>query len=180
MLTAGQLFAYDINIEVGLLERRDKMFPWNLMPFDQNTQKKFLEMKPEEIEKYVQQMMGKVFQPNNSGMLKPEEWLKEMEKNTQEPLKSSSNRLHAKIFETHDFIFIRLPLENEAWKKQMKLFYTSNQVIIEHIPELSDKHTLILPATVKRKGASASHKDGVLELRLQKNADMQYSEIDIS
>lgn len=154
------------------------MFPWNLLPFDQNSQKKFLEMKPDEIEKYVQQMMGKVFQPNMNGALKPEEWLKEMERNTKDQLKSS-NRLHAEIFETHDFIFIRLPLEDEAWTKQMKLFYTSNQVIIEHIPELSDKHTLILPATVKRKGASATQRDGVLELRLPKNVDMQFSEIDI-
>ncbi len=154
------------------------MFPWNLLPFDQNSQKKVLEMKPDEIEKYVQQMMGKVFQPNMSGALKPEEWLKEMERNTKDPLKSS-NSLHAEIFETHDFIVIRLPLKDEAWTKQMKLFYTSNQVIIEHIPELSDKHTLILPATVKRKGASATQRDGVLELRLPKNVDMQFSEIDI-
>jgi HSP20 family molecular chaperone IbpA len=154
------------------------MFPWNLLPFDQKSQKKFMEMKPDEIEKYVQQMMGKVFQPNMSGELKPEEWIKEMERNTKDPIKSS-NRLQAEIFETHDFIFIRLPLKDEAWKTQMKLYYTSNQVIIEHIPEVSDKHTLILPATVKRKGASATHRDGVLELRLPKNVDMQFSEIDI-
>jgi hypothetical protein len=156
-----------------------KLFPWNLMPFDKNTQKKFLEMKPDEIEKYVQQMMGKMLQPNMKGVLKPDEWLKQMEKNTNDPLKPSDS-INAEVFETHDFVFVRLPLKDEAMLKQMKLFYTSNQVIIEHLPDVSDKHTLVLPATVKRKGAAAAHRDGILELRFPKIVDLQYSEIDIS
>lgn len=138
-----------------------------------------MEMKPDDIEKYVQQMMGKMLQPNMKGMLKPEEWLKEMEEETKNPL-SSKKKFKADIFETHDFVFIRLPLKDENWLKQMKLYYTSNQVIIEHIPDLSDKHTFILPVTVKRKGASASHKDNVLEIKLPKNADMQFSEINFT
>ena len=156
------------------------MFPWNLLPFDRNSQKKFLEMKPDEIENYVQQMMGKMLQPSMQGMLKPEEWLKGMQQqNSPDPVKANSG-LNAEMFETHDFVFVRVPLKDEALLKQMKLFYTSNQVIIEHIPDLSDKHTLVLPATVKRKGAAANYRDGVLELRLQKIVDMQYAEIDIS
>ncbi|MBT2641650.1 Hsp20/alpha crystallin family protein [Bacillus sp. ISL-41] len=156
------------------------MFPWNLLPFDRNTQKKFLEMKPDEIENYVQQMMGKMLQPNMQGMLKPEEWLKGMQQqNSSEPVKPNTG-LKAEMFETHDFVFVRIPLKDEALLKQMKLFYTSNQVIIEHIPDLSDKHTLVLPATVKRKGAAANYRDGILELRLQKMVDLQFAEIDIS
>ncbi|CAM4009757.1 Hsp20/alpha crystallin family protein [Mesobacillus thioparans] len=156
------------------------MFPWNMMPFDRNTQKKFLEMKPEEIENYVQQMMGKMLQPDMKGMFKPEDWLKGMQQQSTPQTESSSNKLNANIFETHDFVYVRLPMKNDTWSKQMKLFYTSNQVIIEHIPEFSDKHTIVLPATVKRKGASATHRDGVLELRLPKIVDLQFSEIDIS
>ncbi|WP_210365116.1 Hsp20/alpha crystallin family protein [Bacillus sp. REN3] len=155
------------------------MFPWNLLPFNQNLHKKFLEMKPDEIEKYVQQMVGKMFDSNMRGMIKPEEWLKEMEQKTSPPAEPASG-INPEIFETHDFVFLRLALREEHWLKEMKLFYTSNQVIIEHIPEHSDKHTFILPATVKRKGASASHRDGVLELRLPKIVDMQFSEIDLS
>lgn len=136
-------------------------------------------MKPDEIEKYVQQMMGKMLQPNMKGMLKPEEWLKDMQKNSNDSMKPA-NSINAEMFETHDFVFVRVPLKEEAQLKQMKLFYTSNQVIIEHIPDFSDKHTLVLPATVKRKGAAANHKDGVLELRFPKITDLQYSEIDIS
>ncbi|WLR56757.1 Hsp20/alpha crystallin family protein [Mesobacillus subterraneus] len=156
------------------------MFPWNLLPFDRNTQKKFLEMKPDEVENYVQQMMGKMLQPNMSGMLKPEEWLKGMQQqHAPDPVKPTTG-LGAEMFETHDFVFLRIPLKEEAMLKQMKLFYTSNQVIIEHIPDISDKHTLVLPATVKRKGAAANYRDGVLELRLIKIVDMQFAEIDIS
>lgn len=156
------------------------MFPWNLLPFDRNTQKKFLEMKPDEIENYVQQMMGKMLQPNMQGMFKPEEWLKGMQQQNAPDRATANSGLNSEMFETHDFVFVRVPLKDEALLKQMKLFYTSNQVIVEHIPDLSDKHTLVLPATVKRKGAAANYRDGVLELRLQKIADMQYAEIDIS
>lgn len=159
------------------------MFPWNLLPFDRNTQKKFLEMKPDEIENYVQQMMGKMLQPNMKGMLNPEDWLKGMQQHntpeTEKPTASTAG-LNAEMFETHDFVFVRVPLKDEALLKQMKLFYTSNQVIIEHIPDMSDKHTLVLPATVKRKGPAANYKDGVLELKLPKNVDLQFAEIDIS
>lgn len=156
------------------------MFPWNMLPFDKNSQRKFLEMKPEEIENYVQQMMGKMFQPDMKGMFKPEEWLKGMQQQGASPSDKPTNKLNSEIFETHDFVYVRVPLKNDTWLNQMKMFYTSNQVIIEHIPDFSDKHTIVLPATVKRKGASATHRDGVLELRLPKIVDLQFSEIDIS
>jgi hypothetical protein len=156
------------------------LFPWNMLPFDKNSQRKFLEMKPEEIENYVQQMMGKMLQPDMKGMFKPEEWLKGMQQQDTSPSDKPTNKLNAEIFETHDFVYVRVPLKNDAWLNQMKMFYTSNQVIIEHIPDFSDKHTIVLPATVKRKGASATHRDGVLELRLPKIVDLQFSEIDIS
>lgn len=137
-------------------------------------------MKPDEIENYVQQMMGKMLQPNMKGMLKPEDWLKEIQKQSSTEQVNPANSLNAEIFETHDFIFVRIPLQEDSWLNQMKLFYTSNQVIIENIPKVSDRHTIILPATVKRKGAAANHRDGVLELRMPKIVDMQFSEIDIT
>lgn len=155
------------------------MFPWNMFPFDKNSQRKFLEMKPEEIENYVQQMMGKMLQPDIKGMFKPEDWLKGMQQQSTTPSDTPTDQLNADIFETHDFVYVRIPLKSD-WLNKMKLFYTTNQVIIEHIPEFDDKHTVVLPATVKRKGASATHRDGVVELRLPKSVDLQFSEIDIS
>ncbi|KIY20914.1 MULTISPECIES: Hsp20/alpha crystallin family protein [Mesobacillus] len=155
------------------------MFPWNMFPFDKNSQRKFLEMKPEEIENYVQQMMGKMLQPDIKGMFKPEDWLKGMQQQSTPPSDTPTDQLNVDIFETHDFVYVRIPLKSD-WLNKMKLFYTTNQVIIEHIPELDDKHTVVLPATVKRKGASATHRDGVVELRLPKSVDLQFSEIDIS
>jgi hypothetical protein len=156
------------------------LFPWNMLPFDHNTQKKFLEMKPEEIENYVKQMMGKMLQPDMKGMFKPEDWLKGMQQQSAPEAEKQASKLNAEIFETHDFIYVRVPLKEDQWLNQMKMFYTSNQVIFENIPDISDKHTIVLPATVKRKGASATHRDGILELRLPKIVDFQFSEIDLS
>lgn len=155
------------------------MFPWNLMPFNKVTQKKFLEMKPDEIEQYVKQMMGQMLDPNMKGMIKPDEWLKEMEGNLNKPNETHGS-IKAEIFETHDFVFVRIQLKEEEWLQKMKLLYTSNQVIIEHVPEYSDKHTLVLPSIVKRKGAAATHKEGILEVKLPKHTDHHYSEIELS
>lgn len=154
------------------------MFPWSFSPFNKDTMKKLQQMRPEEVEKYVNDMMGKMFPPDMqkmdfSGGVNPF--------NIQSsPTEKEENSLHASVFETHDNIFVMIPIKDENWLQEMKLFHTSNQLIIQHIPEPEDKHTITLPAIVRKKGSKASYQDGSLEVRFFKNVDMQYSEIDIS
>ena len=101
---------------------------------------------------------------------------------THEHPNSQNNDSHLKysIFETHEDIFVRIQIDSEEWLKELKVYHTSNLLIIEHIPAYPDKHSIPLPSLVKKKGSTAHYKDGILEIRIVKNIDMQYSEIDIT
>lgn len=155
------------------------MFPWNLFPFNKDMNNMFQKMKPDEIENYVQDIIGKMVPENMRGMMNPFDMMNSFQApQGQQP--SASEVLNSSTFETHDFVFVRIPIKNEEWVKQMRIYHTSNQLIIEQIPQSDDKHTITLPAIVKKKGAQANYKEGVLEVRIPKNYDMQYSQIDVT
>lgn len=138
-------------------------------------------MKPAEIEKYVQEMMGKMFSHQMQGSTVPPDFLKNFRNTADSSEESHQNdaRLPISVFETHHDVFVMIPIKDPDWLKEMKLFYTSNQLIIEHIPQYRNKQIVTLPSIVKKKGATAHLKDEILEVKIPKNIDMQYSEIDI-
>lgn len=155
------------------------MFPWSFSPFDKNTLKKIQQMRPEEVEKYVNDLMGKMLPPDMQAM----NYSTGTNPFTIQSTNDDNNNqipLQASVFETHDYVFVMIPIKNEEWLQNMRLYHTSNQLIVEHIPEKEDKQTITLPAIVRKKGTKASCKDGSLEIKFQKNIDMQYSEIDIT
>ena len=157
------------------------MFPWSMFPFNKDSKSMLQNMKPDEIDKYVQDIMGKMMPGNMQGMMNPQEIMNSF----QSPLgqrspSPSTGILNSTAFETHDFVFVRIPIKKEEWIKQLQIYHTSNQLIVEHIPDHEDKHTVTLPAIVKKKGAVANYKDGMLEVRIPKNVDMQFSQIDVT
>ncbi|QED48277.1 Hsp20/alpha crystallin family protein [Cytobacillus dafuensis] len=157
------------------------MFPWNLFPFHKDMKNIKAQMNPEEVDKYVTDIMNQVFpqqMQKMQGMMNPQSFMSDFNYDTPETPNDSS--LSSSVFETHNNVFVRLPIKEEQWLKDMRIYHTSNQLIIEHIPEKEDKHSIVLPAIVKKKGASAYYKDGMLEIKIQKNIDMQYSQIDVS
>lgn len=155
------------------------MFPWNLFPFNKDMKESLQKMKPGEIDKYVQDIIGKALPDNMRGMMNPQDFFGGFQSSTsRQP--SSGNVLNSTAFETHDYVFVRIPIKNEEWLKKLRLYHTSNQLILEHIPEHDDKHTITLPAIVKKKGAAANYKDGILEVKIPKNIDMQFSQIDVT
>ena len=154
------------------------MFPWNLFPFNKDMKNMMQQMKPEEMEKYVQNIMGQMFPQKVQGMTNPANFMQGTHPfHTQTA--ENSKEFQSSVYETHDYVYVRVPIKKEEWLKEMKLYHTSNQMIIEHIPEFDDKHTIVLPALVKRKGSRASFKDGMLEIKIPKNVDLQFTEIDI-
>ncbi|MFB6466154.1 Hsp20/alpha crystallin family protein [Cytobacillus sp. Hz8] len=160
------------------------MFPWNLFPFHNNNFQKMVSgMKPEEIDQYIQDIMKKAFQENFGSMMNPADLAHGFPlMNNQSPRQTNSNsssKIQAAVFETHDYVYARIPVKDEEWLKQLRVYHTSNQLILEHVPEYDDKETITLPAIVKRKGSTAQYKEGTLEIKIPKNIDMQYSEIDV-
>ena len=154
------------------------MFPWNLFPFHKDAKKAMQQINSEDINKYIQNMMGQMIPEQMQGMMNPQDFMQGFAKQQKQP--SNSSKLSSSVFETHDFVFVRIPLKEEEWRKKLRLFHTSNQMIIEHIPEFEDKHIITLPALVKKKGTTAHIKDGILEVKIPKNVDMQFSEVDVT
>lgn len=136
-------------------------------------------MKPEEINNYVQDVLGKIMPGNMKTGINPEEIFQGFQSSVSSPV-SNSDRLNSAAFETHNYVYVRISIKQEEWIKKLRIYHTSNQLIVEHIPHHEDKHTITLPAIVKKKGASATFKDGVLEVKIPKNIDLQYSQIDVT
>jgi HSP20 family molecular chaperone IbpA len=153
------------------------MFPWNMFPFTKDMKESLQKMKPDEINNYVQDLIGKMM-PNMGDMMNRQDLFNNFQ--TPDLKQRSANVLNSTAFETHDYVFVRIPIRNEDWLNQLRLYHTSNQLIVEHIPEKEDSNTITLPAIVKKKGGSANYKDGVLEIKIPKNIDMQYSQIDVT
>jgi hypothetical protein len=154
------------------------MFPWNMFPFNKDMRDSLQKLKPEEIDKYVQDIIGKVLPAQMNGMSNPQEMFKNMQMPGFD--QKSTDGLNTSAYETHNYVFVRIPLRNEDWLKKLRLYHTSNQLIVAHIPNPDDEHTITLPAIVKKKGATANYQDGVLEVKIPKTIDMQYSQIDVS
>jgi HSP20 family molecular chaperone IbpA len=150
-----------------------------MFPINKDLKDSMSKMKPEEIDKFVQNLIGKVMPTNMSGMMKPQEMFSGFQTpvSQQQP---TSEGLNSTAFETHDFVFVRIPIKKEEWVKLIRIYHTSNQLIVEHIPKPEDKHTITLPAIVKKKGATANYKDFMLEVKIPKNVDMQFSQIDVT
>ncbi|WP_335868892.1 Hsp20/alpha crystallin family protein [Bacillus sp. 2205SS5-2] len=84
------------------------------------------------------------------------------------------------VFETHDDVYIRIPINaDEINPKSIKVFYTSNKATIKNYPEENEQEIITLPCTVKRTGGKAAYRDGILEVRMVKDWDHHYTEIDI-
>ncbi|PKG23412.1 Hsp20/alpha crystallin family protein [Niallia nealsonii] len=157
------------------------MFPWNLFPFNKDAKSKMNGMKPADIQNYVQEMMDKMM-PDSLQKMNPQDMFKNITSaNNSTPTNQATNKLfNYVVFETHHHCFVRIPIADEAWLKNIKIYYTSNQVIIQHIPTEPDKHIITLPSVVRKKGSTATFKDNILEIKIQKSNEMSYSEIDVT
>ncbi|HEY4551977.1 MAG TPA: Hsp20/alpha crystallin family protein [Bacillaceae bacterium] len=144
------------------------MFPWGLFPFNEELKKLSGKVNPADIENYISQTINKFIPPHMDHLHAQ-----------QKAETENSLEFSAKVFETFDDVFIRIPLEQEHTLGQIRIFHTSNQAIIENLLKEGDRHTVTLPAIVKRKGAKAVAKDRMLEIKIPKNIDFQYTEVDI-
>lgn len=157
------------------------MFPWNLFPFNKDSKDKMDQMKPQDIQKYIQEMMDKLM-PDSLQKMQADTMFRSNDpfgtlKKDPNTTKKEFNYL---VFETHHHVYIRIPIIDETWLQTLKIHFTSSQVILKHIPTPENKQIINLPCLVRRKGSVALYKDSILEIRMPKNLDIQYSEIDVT
>lgn len=157
------------------------MFPWKKnFPFNQSGQmpESFKNMNPKNVEDYIQNVMGNVF---GEGFPQQFPFQGSMPGNMPGNMVQSSKQAQTstELFETNDHIFVKVQASDEQLKN-LRVQHSSNQLFILDYPSKGEQKKLVLPAIVKRKGTKASYRNGILEIKLQKNEDLQISEIEIT
>ena len=139
------------------------MFPLNWFdkkdPFDEK-------MLQNLIEQWTKQMFPAYFQPQTN------------KKNAEQRSNKKMN-LKEEIFETHDYIFIRIPISDRQNLKNIKIQFSHTRCTIQGLLENQRPYEIILPKPVQKKGAKAVYRDQVLEIQLVKSLDWHFGEIDI-
>ncbi|WP_409270354.1 Hsp20/alpha crystallin family protein [Neobacillus sp. SCS-31] len=129
-------------------------------------------MKPDAIEKYVREAIEAYLPKGTENAFH----FSDEAPTRQSQATAASAKSQASIFLTHDYVYARLPISEDT-QENIRLYHTSNQLIIENFPVQGEKQAFDLPAVVKKKGATASVQDGILEIRLIRAIDVQLSEI---
>ncbi|WP_409302635.1 Hsp20/alpha crystallin family protein [Peribacillus sp. SCS-155] len=144
-----------------------------------------MNMKPNEVQSFINQIFSQVIpetmqqlmDQNLNNMTTPQ--AQASPNNPPQP-NSLQNNTNAEVFETHSLVYVRIPVTNTDLMDDIRVFHTTNQCIIEGLPEKGKKHVITLPALIRKKGSTAKYKNGTLEIRLIKNSDDQLSEIDVT
>lgn len=152
------------------------MFPFNFFPFNKDMKNKLQHMKPDEIDQFIKNILGNVMPAQTGNTVNSQDFVNHF----RSPPPQQVNSLNSTAFETHDSVFVRIPIKDESLLKDVRIYHTANQLMVENIPERDDKHSITLPSMVKKKGSSAKFRDGILEIKLIKSHDIHYSQIDVT
>ncbi len=142
------------------------MFPWSML--SKNNQLNDWMKKINETG--IEQNFEKIFSRFSNDSLK-------MDVNSAE---SQPAPTVAEMFETNEFVFIKIPVPSKQMLEQLKISYGFNKLFIEGLPESNEKRTLLLPAVVRKKEAEVYFQDCLLEIKLPKHLDTHLVEIDLS
>ncbi|MGD6967090.1 Hsp20/alpha crystallin family protein [Rossellomorea vietnamensis] len=166
------------------------MFPWNsFFPLNKNMKDMMKSMNPQDVDQYVKGVMKQMFPSDWQGTQDPGDFMKNMNtmmsggRNDSEKTDTpheSVEKIPVNIFEALESIYIQIKIQDDDLVKSVKVFHTSNQAILENIPSTGERQVITLPCLVKKKGSTAQYKDGILEIKIPKSIDLQYTEIDVS
>lgn len=150
------------------------MFPWGQFPFSDDIKKVSENMNPQEIQSYVHQLL-KNMMPSSAS---PSSNSHEQAQNTS--MNETQQSHDAVVFETFDHVYIRIQFESSIDMSDVKIYHTSNKAIIENVKDKQNRQVINLPCLVKKRGAVAQVKNQLLEIRLLKSDDLQFTEISVS
>ncbi|MGD6815914.1 Hsp20/alpha crystallin family protein [Metabacillus sp. 84] len=148
------------------------MFPWNKQyPFNQQKMPDFFKkMNPNQVENYVQQVMGQVFGQDQQGGFPYQFSQQGHEEKNEAPRES--------WYEATDKVYFKLHIP-ASLAKNIKIQHNSHQVTIVNFPEKGESKTFSIPHPVRRKGTKASYQNENLELSFLKNEDVHVTEISL-
>jgi HSP20 family molecular chaperone IbpA len=89
----------------------------------------------------------------------------------------TGSSLQSEVFETHDYMIAKIKIPDPINPKKIKIFFATNQIWLEG---LSDKSKIIqLPTHGRFHGSKAAFKDDILEIRIPKETNIGFKEINV-
>ncbi|MEK4030449.1 Hsp20/alpha crystallin family protein [Pseudobacillus sp. FSL P4-0506] len=157
------------------------MFPFQSpFPAMNEWQKWLNHLNEKDVEKYVQNVLSSSLPSSWQTNEKMQDFRKDEDNYSYRSSSSAeAPSLREAVFETHEAVYVKISIPDPSIFDHLKIFHTSNQTILEGLPAPHNKKVIILPAIVKKKGAAANYKDGILQIMLPKEVDFQYTEIDV-
>ena len=129
------------------------------------------------MEKQMEQLLSMVSPEQLGGLINQQ--FKSKDDQEEQSSTHSNKKLAVEILETHDYLFVRIPITADYLPK-LKVLHTSTKFIISGLPpNPEEKQTFHLPAPVKKKGSKTLYRDEILEIVLFKLNESHYSEISI-
>ncbi len=144
----------------------DFMFPWSML--SKNNQMNDWMKKINDTG--IEQNFEKIFSRFTNDSLK-------MDVNSTE---QSNHATQLEMFETNEFVFIKIPLTDRQALDKLKISYGFNKLFVEGLVENGEKQVLLLPAVVRKKEAEVYFQDSLLEIKLPKHLDTHLVDIDLS
>jgi HSP20 family molecular chaperone IbpA len=128
------------------------------------------------VEEYVQKTMSSMFSGSMPDFFKDQDVLQSFAPNGSS---SSSSKLETKVFETFDDCIVQVTVPDRSLLRQLKVFHTPYQCILEWFDGEPQREEIRLPSSVRRKGTTAVYRNGTLEIKMPKHSHMPISEIDV-
>lgn len=154
------------------------MFPWDLFSKNQNQKPDWMKfINQSGMEKQMEQLFSMLSPEQLGGLINQQ--FKSNQEPDEHPTSNSEKTLSVDILETHDYLFIRIPIKEEQLPN-LKVYHTSTKFLLSGLPpDPNEKHSFHLPAPVKKKGSKSSYRDEILEIILFKLNESHFSEISI-
>lgn len=126
------------------------MWPWGFFGSNKTNFDPFQYLSEGEFQQMLDQWMKQAFPDFIQSMMNDGTTFHH--KNTDEENENrETSTVKETLFETHDDIFIRIPIQDEKQIDRLKIYYSLNKCVIDGLNEDSSPHTIILLQLSRKK-----------------------------
>ncbi|TYS63620.1 hypothetical protein FZC76_19205 [Sutcliffiella horikoshii] len=157
------------------------MLPWNKMfPFPKDYMKQDI-FKQTDVENWMSKAMQGKLPPNPQALGSTDFFAQSFDllKSAQAKKKKRKTGFEAKVFETHEEVFVRFPVASEDQLSQIKTSHNTTTLFVDNFPNSGDKQTITLPCIVKGNSTKAKYQDGIVEIRISKETIVPITKVPI-
>ncbi|ART76688.1 hypothetical protein B4U37_11840 [Sutcliffiella horikoshii] len=158
------------------------MLPWNKMfPFPKDYMKQDI-FKQTDVENWMSKAMQGKLPPNTQTFGSTDFFAQSFDLLRSAQAKKTKKKkpgFEAKVFETHEEVFVRFSVASEDQLSQIKTSHNTTTLFIDNIPSHGAKQTIPLPCMVKGNSSKAKYQDGIVEIRIPKETIVPITKVPI-